>query len=115
MELFVKSSVPIPNLPSMNKSDVTVATPTVISAISTSAVSVSDDAVVAVPVTLPVTSPMRLPVTSPVIPPIKLDAATAFAVKIPTTIFGTPLKLNAVDAVPVRLPVNPLVAVTNPA
>ena len=74
-----------------------------------------DVAVVAVPVTSPVTLPVRLPVTSPVIPPIKLDAATAAAVKIPTTTFGVPLKLNAVDAVPVRSPVNPVVAVTNPA
>ena len=63
----------------------------------------------------PTTLPVRSPATLPVIPPIKLDAATAAAVKIPTIIFGVPLKLNAVDAVPVRSPVNPLVAVTNPA
>ena len=64
-----------------------------------------------------------MPVTSPVIPPIKLDAETALAVKTPTMIFGVPVKLSAVDAVPttspvtfpVIFPVNPEVAVTNPA
>ena len=89
------------------RKEVTEARPTVRSAISTSAVDVSDDAVVAVPV--------KLPVTSPVIPPIKLDVETAAAVKTPTIIFGVPLKPNAVVAVPVRSPINPLVAVTNPA
>ena len=90
------TEVPMPTFPSATNVVDTVATPTVRSAISTSAVCVSDVAVVAVPV--------KLPVTSPVIPPIKLDAATAFAVKIPTIMFGVPLKLNAVDAVPVTSP-----------
>ena len=102
--------VPIPTEPSTTNILVTVATPTVRSSISTSAVDVSDAAVVAVPV--------KLPVTSPVIPPIKLDDATAFAVKIPTTMFGTPTNPSAPVAIPVTLPVilpeNPPVAVTIP-
>ena len=102
--------VPIPTEPSTTNILVTVATPTVRSSMSTSAVDVSDAAVVAVPV--------KLPVTSPVIPPIKLDDATAFAVKIPTITSGVPTNPSAPVAIPVTLPVrlpeNPPVAVTIP-
>ena len=83
--------VPIPRV-------VTVATPTVKSAISTSASGVSDAAVDAVPV----------------IPPIKLDAETAFAVIIPTLMFGVPTRDDADDATPVRDPSNLVVAVIIP-
>ena len=83
----------VPTEPSTTNIFETVATPTVRSSISTSAVDVKLLAVDAVPV------------TSPVIPPMKLEAATAFAVRIPTTMSGTPTNPSAPVAIPVTLPV----------
>ena len=63
------------------------------SSISTSAVAVKLLAVDAVPV------------TSPVIPPMKLEAATADAVRTPTIMSGEFTRFSAPVAIPVTLPV----------
>ena len=89
---IAESLVPIPIFSALKNVE-TVAIPTVKSAISTFASGVKLVAVVAVPV------------TSPTIPPMKLDAETALAVRIPTTTSGDPTRLSAPVAIPVRLPV----------